>query len=140
MNGTPLSIGLRADLTRSAKHCWCPSQWCREAFREKEARLQAFHKGSRTFQGAEAQGGISIRACGSDDEVEASSRRSGLMSLLFFLALVLLVLVYGGTIFAWYALMACCVCTVATAFGGWDTLELWWSEFSMQPSGELKQD
>lgn len=72
-----------------------------------------------------------------DEEDEAST---GLMALAFFLALVVLVLVCGGTALAWYALTACCVCTIATAFGGWDTLELWWSDVLLHPSEELKQD
>lgn len=62
------------------------------------------------------------------------------MALLFFVALLLLVVIYGGTFFAWYALSACCVCTLATAFGGWDTLELWWSGFSSKNPVGLKRD
>lgn len=74
------------------------------------------------------------------EENEAYSRRSGFMALVFFLALLLLVLVYGGTILAWYAVSTCCVCTVATACGGWDTCELWWAGFSSDHSVELKQE
>lgn len=76
-----------------------------------------------------------------EDEASLDSRRSGLMALVFFVALLLLVVVYGGKFFGWFALLACCVCTVATAFGGWDTLELWWSGFSLDtPVNALKQE
>lgn len=117
-------------------------QWCREAFKEKEARLKAFHEGPRTF-GLDGLDGLHTGVQGTEimrDEDESFSRRSGLMALVFFLALLLLVLVYGGKVFAWYAVLACCVCTVATALGGWDTIELWWSMFSWDTPAELKQD
>ncbi|CAM9576845.1 unnamed protein product [Ectocarpus fasciculatus] len=108
-------------------------QWCREAFTEKEERLREFHQGPRSFD----QAGFDEHG---DDDDEAS--RSGLLALVFFVAFFLLVAFYGGKVFYAGAASACCLCTLVTSLGGFDTLELRWSRFSFGPSSsaELKQD
>lgn len=112
------------------------TQWCRRAFQEKEARLRDFYEGKQTFAG-----NVTGHDSGEADEAErdlreAHSRRSGRMAVTFFASLLLLVLLYGGTIFGLYAVFACCVHTLVTAAGGWDTLEVQ----AMRFSETLKQD
>ncbi|CBJ33474.1 Lysocardiolipin acyltransferase [Ectocarpus siliculosus] len=107
-------------------------QWCREAFTEKEERLREFHQGPRSFDQAGR-----LDEHGDDDEAS----RSGLLALVFFVAFFLLVALYGGKVFYAGAASACCLCTLVTSLGGFDTLELRWSRFSFgTSSGELKQD
>ena len=106
------------------------------SFQGKERRhasKSSTKQGQPRFDAGE-QGGIAR------EEDDASSQRSGLLALLFFISLLALVLAYVGTIFAWYAVSACCACTVATSFGGWDTLELWWSGFSLENFAKSKHD
>lgn len=108
-------------------------KWCREAFTEKEERLREFHQGPRSFDQA---GGFDEH--GDDDEAS----RSGLLALVFFVAFFLLVAFYGGKVFYAGAASACCLCTLVTSLGGFDTLELRWSRFSFGTSSaeELKQE
>lgn len=50
------------------------------------------------------------------------------------MALLVLVLTYGGTIFGLYALSACCIFTLVTAAGGWDMIELSFSDWALGPT------
>ncbi|CAM9267777.1 unnamed protein product, partial [Hapterophycus canaliculatus] len=96
-------------------------QWCREAFAEKETRLKTFHEGARVFDGS---------SDGYDGFRNDEASTSGLLAVTFFAAFFSLVVFYGGKVFGWYAASACCLCTLVTSLGGFDTLELRWSRFS----------
>lgn len=117
-------------------------QWCREAFSEKEARLKHYYEGTRRFDtGGEHKGDLA------DGALEAAagppSLRSGRTAFFFLVALVVLVLMYGGTIFGLYALSACSVHTLVTATGGWDTVELRFADLALgaaSDKGVSKED
>lgn len=115
-------------------------QWCREAFAEKEARLKSFYEGSKTFE--ETASGVGVEHASRPETIDSHSRRTGRMALLFFVALLILVVGYGGTIFGLYALWSGCMFTLGTAFGGFDTAELYFASatFRVNDSRELKQD
>lgn len=75
--------------------------------------------------------------------MNSHSRQHGRRALIFFVALLLVVLGQGGTPFGLYALSACCVFTLATAAGGWDAAELLFSGFdvgSLEDSAKSKRD
>lgn len=107
------------------------SQWCRKAFEEKEARLKSFHEGNRTFGPAGERAKKLDVDARRIEAIGERSRRSGRTALVFLVALLLLVLGYGGTIFGLYALSACCAFTLVTAGGGWDAVELSFSELAL---------
>lgn len=93
----------------------------------KEARLRDFHEGPRLFDQDHD---------GFDD---GEAWRSGFLAVAFFVAFSAVMVFYGGKVFGWICLVNICLCTLVTSLGGFDTLELWWSRFSIGTPIE-KQD
>lgn len=97
--------------------------------------MKSFYEGKRAFN-AEPQGSRI-------ESMNAYSRRNGRMAFLFFVAMVLLAVCYGGTVLGLYALWAMSCLTLWTAFVGLDTAELFFAGSalrSVRGLGELKQE